>query len=154
MSEPRDDGLAGVGADGQARPPGPLQRLIRDQRVLFLLVGGANTAFSTALFAALVLLLGPAVPSAVSLTIAWVVSLLLVFNVYRHLVFRVSGNTLRDFLRFVSVNLMSFLFNAGALTLLVEVAGLPAIPVQIVITIAVVIFNYFGHKYFSFRRKQ
>ena len=37
-------------------PPGPLQRLIKDQRVLFLLVGGANTAFSTALFAGLVLI--------------------------------------------------------------------------------------------------
>ncbi|MEN5374771.1 MULTISPECIES: GtrA family protein [Stenotrophomonas maltophilia group] len=131
---------------------GPLQRLIRDQRVLFLLVGGANTAFSTALFAALSWLLGPSVPSAVSLFIAWVVSLVLVFNVYRHLVFRVSGHVLRDFLRFVGVNTLSFLFNAGALTLLVEGAGLPAIPTQICITVVVVVFNYVGHKYFSFRR--
>lgn len=148
-----DGANEGIDEAGGAQPAGPLQRLIRDQRLLFLLVGGANTAFSTALFAGLVLLFGPGVPSAVSLTIAWVVSLLLVFNVYRHLVFRVSGHALRDFLRFVSVNLASFLVNAGALTLLVEILGLPAIPVQIVITIAVAVFNYFGHKYFSFRRK-
>lgn len=134
--------------------PGPLQAFIKDQRVLFLLVGGANTAFSTALFAGLVLLFGPGVPSAVSLLVAWVVSLLLVFNVYRHLVFRVRGHALRDFMRFTSVNVVSFLLNAGALTLLVEVMGLPAIPTQIGITFAVVVFNYFGHKYFSFRREK
>lgn len=131
---------------------GPLQRLIKDQRVLFLLVGGINTAFSTALFAILSWWLGPKVPSAASLFIAWVVSLLLVFNVYRHLVFRVSGHVLRDFFRFVGVNVISFLINAGALTLLVEGAGFPPIPTQIAITFAVVVFNYLGHKYFSFRR--
>lgn len=131
---------------------GPLQRIIRDQRVLFLLVGGVNTAFSTALFALLSWTLGPQVPSAASLFIAWVVSLLLVFNVYRHLVFRVQGHVLRDLLRFVSVNVVSFLINAGALTLLVEGLGLPAIPTQIAITFLVVVMNYVGHKYFSFRR--
>lgn len=133
-------------------PPGPLQRLIKDQRVLFLLVGGANTAFSTALFAGLVLL-GPKVPSVVSLGIAWVVSLVLVFFIYRRLVFRVSGNGWRDFLRFTSVNVGSLLLNMGALALLADVLGLPAIPTQIVITVLVVIFNYVGHKHFSFRRR-
>lgn len=131
---------------------GPLQRIIKDQRVLFLLVGGANTAFSTALFALLSWTLGPDVPSAISLFTAWVVSLVLVFNVYRHLVFKVRGQVWRDFMRFVGVNIVSFLINAGALTLLVEGAGLPPIPTQIAITFVVVIFNYIGHKYFSFRR--
>lgn len=134
-------------------PPGPLQRLIKDQRVLFLLVGGANTAFSTALFAGLVLLLGPSVPSVASLGIAWVVSLVLVFFVYRRLVFRVTGNGWRDFLRFTSVNVGSLLLNMGALALLADVLGLPAIPTQIAITVLVVIFNYVGHKFFSFRRR-
>lgn len=139
-------------AAADSKEPGPLQRLIRDQRILFLVVGGANTAFSTALFAALVLMLGPQVPSAVSLFIAWIVSLVLVFNAYRHLVFRVRGNALRDFWRFVGVNIASFLLNVGALTVFVEILGFPAIPVQVLITVAVVLFNYFGHKYFSFRR--
>ena len=133
--------------------PGPLQRLIKDQRVLFLLVGGANTAFSTALFACLVLLLGPDVPSVVSLGIAWLVSLVLVFLVYRRLVFRVTGNGWRDFLRFSSVNVGSLLLNIGALALLADVLGLPAIPTQIGITVLVVVFNYVGHKHFSFRRR-
>jgi len=152
-----DENTARNGASSPAQfggAPGPLQKIIKDQRVLFVLVGGANTAFSTALFAVLVLLLGPRAPSAVSLLLAWVVSLVLVFNVYRYLVFRVRGHALRDFLRFTSVNVVSFLFNAGALTLLVEVMGLSAIPTQIAITVVVVVFNYFGHKYFSFQRSK
>ncbi|WP_164514573.1 GtrA family protein [Pseudoxanthomonas sp. SGT-18] len=133
--------------------PGPLQRFVSDQRVLFLLVGGANTLFSTALFAALVLWFGPGVPSVVSLGIAWVVSLLAVFFVYRRLVFRVEGHFWLDLARFSSVNGMALLLNAGALALLVDLGGLPAIPVQVAITALVVVFNYVGHKYFSFRRK-
>lgn len=133
--------------------PGPLQRIVKDQRVLFLLVGGANTAFSTALFALLVILFGPGVPSVVSLGIAWVVSLLAVFVVYRRLVFRVRGHFWLDLGRFASVNAVALLLNAGALALLADIAGLPAIPVQIAITVLVVVFNYFGHKHFSFRRR-
>lgn len=132
--------------------PGPLQRIIKDQRILFLLVGGANTAFSTALFAGLVLAFGPEVPSAVSLGLAWLISLVLVFFVYRKLVFRVYGQGLRDFFRFASVNAGSLLLNAAALTILSDIAGLHPIPTQIAITAVVVVVNYFGHKYFSFRR--
>lgn len=143
-------GTAGLPLSGA---PGPLQRLIRDQRVLFLLVGGANTVFSTAVFAFLVVTLGPGIPSVVSLGIAWVVSLLVVFVVYRRLVFRVRGHFWLDLARFASVNVVTLLINAGALGLLADIWGWPAIPVQIGITLLVVVFNYFGHKYFSFRRK-
>ncbi|PTT58861.1 hypothetical protein DBR33_00260 [Stenotrophomonas sp. HMWF022] len=69
------------------------------------------------------------------------------------MVFRVSGNGWRDFLRFTSVNVGSLLLNMGALALLADVLGLPAIPTQIAITVLVVIFNYVGHKHFSFRRR-
>lgn len=143
----RPDGIPRSGASG------PLQRLIRDQRVLFLLVGGANTVFSTALFAILVFALGPDIPSVVSLGSAWMVSLLAVFFVYRRLVFRVRGQFWLDLTRFAGVNVVSLLLNAVALGLLSDIGGLPAIPVQIGITVIVVIFNYFGHKHLSFRRK-
>lgn len=128
------------------------RRILSDQRMLFLLVGGANTAFSTLLFAVLVIAFGPEIPSAVSLVLAWVVSLVLVFFVHRKLVFRVEGRVLRDLIRFAGVNLASLFINVVALTLLVEVAGLSPIPSQLAITVLVVLFNYIGHKYFSFRR--
>lgn len=136
----------------QGAGAGPLQRLVGDQRVLFVLVGGANTVFSTLLYAALVVLLGKEMPATVSLCIAWLISVVAVFFVYRRLVFRVQGNGWRDFFRFCSVNLTSLGINAGLLALLADVLGWPPIPTQIGITLVVVVFNYFGHKYFSFRR--
>lgn len=153
--DPGSGGDAGSATAGlpMSGAPGPLQRIFKDQRVLFLLVGAGNTAFSTALFAGLILLLGPDMPAVLSLGIAWVISLVLVFFVYRRLVFRVSGNGWCDFLRFTSVNIGSLLLNAAALALLADVIGLPPIPTQVVITGLVVAFNYVGHRYFSFRRR-
>lgn len=130
-----------------------LKRLLTDQRSLFLFVGAANTLFATLLFSGLVLVFGAGVPSVVSLVMAWAVSLLTGFFAHRILVFRVSGRMLPDFLRYASVTYVSLLINIGALALLADVMGLPPIPVQIGIVLFAVLFNYFGHKFFSFRRK-
>lgn len=133
-------------------PPGPLLRIIKDQRVAFLLVGGFNTAFSTALFIAIAWLY-PALPSPVVLSIAFVVSLIAVFFVYRKLVFKVKGYFWLDLARFTLVNLTMFFTNMVLLFIAHEILGYDKIPAQIVITCVTVVINYFGHKYFSFRRK-
>lgn len=134
-------------------PPGPLLRLIKTEKVAFLLVGGINTVFSTALFVALDLLFGKNVPSFVVLGTAWLISLVAVFFVYRKLVFRVSGHVLTDLARFALVNLTALLVNMVLLFVASDLLGAPRIPAQIVITCATVFINYFGHKYFSFKRK-
>ena len=146
----REPGSLGSAPSGAA--PGPLQRLVRDQRVLFVLVGGANTLFSTALYAALVLLLGHRVLAVGCLLIAWSVSLILVFIVYRRLVFRVVGHFWRGLARFASVNFASLMLNSLLLLTATEVAGFHPIYSQIAITCFIVVFNYVGHKYFSFKR--
>lgn len=141
-------------ADGPPRTMAArLKRILTDQRSLFLMVGAANTLFATLLFAGLVLLFGPSVPSVVSLVIAWLVSLLSGFFAHRLLVFRVEGHMLRDLLRYAGVNYLSLLINAGALTLLSDVLGLPPIPVQVGIVCFVIVFTYVGHRSFSFRRR-
>ena len=149
-----DQPVASDGAPHASGPLGRLLRLVKDPRVLFVLVGGANTVFSTGLFAVLVLAFGPGVPAAVSVLIAWTVSLVCVFFVYRRLVFRVRGHVWRDLVRFAGVNSVSLLVNLGLITLLADVLGLAAIPVQIGITCLIVVFNYLAHKHFSFRRRK
>lgn len=134
-------------------PPGPLLKLIKDQRVAFVLVGGANTVLSTLLFIALDLLFGRNVPSPVVLSTAWIISLVAVFFVYRKLVFRVSGHVWLDLGRFALVNLTSLLINMALLYVASDLLGAPRIPAQVAITGCTVFINYFGHKYFSFRRK-
>lgn len=127
-------------------------KVIKDQRVAFLLVGGANTAFSTGLFIALALAF-PQAPSFVLLTVSWTVSLIAVFFVYRKLVFRVKGHVWLDLGRFALVNLTSLLINVSLLSLFADILGLPRIPTQLAITFLSVVISYFGHRHFSFRRK-
>lgn len=130
-----------------------LRNFLKDQRFLFLVVGGFNTLFGTALFAGLILLLGRRVPSSLCLGISWSISLVLAFFAYRLFVFRVKGHLGLDFVRFAGTNLTSLIINLVALTVLADVLGWPAIPVQIGVTCFVVVFNYLGHKHVSFRRE-
>jgi putative flippase GtrA len=133
-------------------PPGPLMKIVKDQRVAFLLVGGANTAFSTGLFIVLALAF-PQAPSFILLSASWTVSLIAVFFVYRKLVFRVKGHVWLDLGRFALVNLTSLLVNIGLLSLFADLLQFPRIPTQLAITLLSVIISYFGHRHFSFRRK-
>ena len=127
-------------------------KVVKDQRVAFLLVGGANTAFSTGLFIVLALAF-PQAPSFVLLTASWTVSLVAVFFVYRKLVFRVKGHVWLDLGRFALVNLTSLLINVSLLSLFADILGFPRIPTQLFITLLSVVISYFGHRHFSFRRK-
>ncbi|MGM9472055.1 GtrA family protein [Pseudarthrobacter sp. YS3] len=133
-------------------PPGPLIKIVKDQRIAFLLVGGANTAFSTGLFIVLALTF-PHAPSFILLSVSWTVSLVAVFFVYRTLVFRVKGHVWLDLGRFALVNLTSLLVNIGLLSLFADLLQFPRIPTQLAITLLSVIISYFGHRHFSFRRK-
>ncbi len=151
-----------AGDDGQIRPPagmtgvpGPLLRLIRDQRVAFLIVGGMNTAIGAVWFV-LFLWLFPrgAVGYLSTLLCANTAAVLCAFVLYRRFVFRVTGHVLRDLARFELVNLSTLGFNFAALPLLVEVFGWPVLLSQLAITGATVVYSWFAHRGFSFHRSR
>ncbi|WP_336923668.1 GtrA family protein [Aquipuribacter sp. SD81] len=138
-------------------PPSRLaraRRLAGDERVLFVGVGAVNTLIGTVAFVGLQLTLGRVAHYLVVLLAAHVVSVLCAFVLHRRLVFRVRGNVLLDLLRFETVYLGALGVNLLALPLLVEVAGLPVIPSQLLVVFVTALMSYVGHKYFSFRRKQ
>lgn len=138
---------------------GPLFRLIRDQRVAFLLVGGFNTGIGFLLFVAFDLtvgrlvdgLAGRVVGSLATLGCAHVVAVLVAFVMYRTFVFRVRGHVWRDLLRFQAVYLLSTGINAVVLPIFVHL-GFNRILVQLAFLAVSVCISYFGHKHFSFRR--
>ena len=140
-------------------PPGPLMRLIRDQRVAFLIVGGINTVVALAIFAACSLSvghfvdqrLGKVAGSVVTLVIAHVLSVVFAFIMHRRFVFRVRGHVLRDLVRFESIYLTGGGINVVALPVLVEL-GLDRILAQAIIMAFGTVLTYFGHRHFSFRR--
>ena len=151
-----------AGDDAEVRPPagmtgvpGPLFRLIRDQRVAFLIVGGMNTAIGTAWFV-LFLWLFPhgAIGYLSALACAHLAAVLCAFVLYRRFVFQVTGHVLRDLARFELVNLSTLSFNFAVLPLLVEVLGWPVLLSQLAITGATVVYSWFAHRGFSFRRSR
>jgi putative flippase GtrA len=149
-----------AGDDAQIRPPagmsgapGPLFRLVRDQRVAFLIVGGMNTAIGTVWFV-LFLWLFPhgATGYLGTLACAHIAAVLCAFVLYRRFVFRMTGHVLRDLARFELVNLSTLGFNFAALPLLVEVFGWPVLLSQLGVTCVTVLCSWFAHRGFSFRR--
>jgi putative flippase GtrA len=157
ISAENDSAVAGPpGASGQ---PGPLLRLVRDQRVAFLIVGATNTAVGFLLFVGFELTVGRYVDVAVNrvagslatLLCAHVLAVLFAFVLYRRFVFRVRGHVLRDLARFEAVYLVAITINAVVLPILVEL-GVQRILAQASILIVTTLISYFGHRHFSFRR--
>jgi putative flippase GtrA len=74
------------------------------------------------------------------------------FVLYRRFVFRVTGHVLRDLARYELVNLSILGFNFAALPLLVEVFGWPVLLSQLVVAGVTVLYSWFAHRGFSFRR--
>jgi putative flippase GtrA len=144
---------------GGNEPPGLLLRLIRDQRVAFLIVGGINTVVGFGLFILFDFTVGRAVDSAAgtvlgslaTLGCSHVLGVIFAFVMHRRFVFRVTGHLWRDLARFESVYLVALAFNAVTLPVLVEV-GLNRIVAQAIITLISTVLSYVGHRYFSFRR--
>jgi putative flippase GtrA len=143
----------------ETAPPGPLIRLVNDQRVAFLVVGGINTVAGLSFFVACSVTVGQlvdhrfgkAAAALVTLGVAHVLAVLFAFVMHRRFVFRVRGHVLRDLVRFWSVYLTALGINIVTLPLLVEL-GLNRIVAQGIIVACSTLLSYFGHRHFSFRR--
>ena len=163
MADP-SDGVAATDQEAPAphsdvepasAPRGLLLKVIKDQRIAFLLVGAFNTVFGWVLFAvaqrALGQHLGP-FGYMVSLYVSYAVSIFCAFLLHRYLVFRVRGHFWLDLGRFTLVNLAGLGINTVLLPLVIETTRIAPIVAQGCVALAVAVVSYAGHKYFSFRR--
>lgn len=130
--------------------------LLDDERVRFLIVGGFNTLFGYALFVVFELVTGPQLGYFFSLYASFSIACLVAFVLHRYYTFRAhdSGNIFIDFVRFVSVYIVTLVLNSIALPLLVEAVGMSPLLAQGLIVLVTTLTSYFGHKYFSFRRRR
>ncbi len=144
--------LEPVPAGDRTAPPGFLVRVVRDQRVAFLIVGGVNTVVGFAWFVLFHRLVGGAVGYMGTLVCAHVAAVLCAFVLHRRFVFRVHGHLWLDLARFEVVNLGTLGVNAALLPLFVELGHLPVVPAQAAATAMTVVLSFVGHRFFSFRR--
>ncbi|MDJ0394272.1 GtrA family protein [Rhodococcus sp. G-MC3] len=135
-----------------AQPTGPLMRLIGNQGVAFILVGGFNTVLGTAWFVAWQLTVGEQLGYHAAIVFGYLCNVVTAFCTNRYLVFRVRGRIFRDFWRFVVVNSGAFVINLALMTVAVSILGFTPIPSQLVITLFTAGVSFFGYRDFSFRR--
>jgi putative flippase GtrA len=76
------------------------------------------------------------------------------FLTSKFMVFRTSGNYLREFLKFGMFYLSYFMVNLAALPILVELAGMNPVWAQMLFTVLVVISSYFWHSRITFSARQ
>lgn len=129
-------------------------RLLEDERVRFVLIGGVNTVVGYGLFAAFELSVGRVIGYLGSLYASYAIATLLAFYLHRRFTFRASksGRMLVDFVRFQSVYVVSLIVNTVALPVLVEWVKLNPLIAQGIIVMITTTISYAGHKWFSFRR--
>jgi len=72
---------------------------------------------------------------------------------YKIFVFKTEGNYLREYARFYVVYGSAFLLNFALLPLCVEILRISPVLAQAGLIFINVIFSYFGHKNFSFRKR-
>src|SRR5450756_816022 len=136
---------------GMSGPPGWFLRVVRDQRVAFLMVGAVNTAVGFICFAGFLTLLGQQRYMA-TLLCSHIIAVLIAFVLYRFVVFRVRGHVLADLWRFETVYLSALAVNFVLLPGLVEIAHLPVLLAQALIVLVTSVMSWLGHKHYSFRR--
>ena len=138
---------------GMSGSPGPLMRIIKNQPLAFLLVGGVNTTLGTGWFIVWQLLIGERYGYHAAIVLGYLCNVLCAFAMYRYLVFRVRGHFFRDLLRFFVVNFGAFLANISLMTVAVSFLHPPPIPSQLVAPAVMEVVSFFGYRDFSFRRK-
>lgn len=123
-----------------------------ETKVRFILAGAFNTGLGLAVFPVLYLALNPlGLHYLAVLTISQLFCVTVAFLTNKFLVFRTSGNYLKEYGRFIMFHLSYFLVNLVALPMLVEIMHMNPIWAQTLFAVLVIVSSYFWHSRITFR---
>jgi len=120
------------------------------QKIDYLLIGIWNTIFGYSVFVALYFIFAAYIHYMVIWAASTVLAITNAYIGYKAFVFRTKGNYLREYLRFYVVYSGSMGLNIILLPLCVELLKITPPLAQAGIIVISVVFNYLGHKYYSF----
>ena len=135
------------------RLPRPLLALINDRRVRYVLTGGGSAAVSYLIFSATWLLASPWLHYLAVAVFTNLATAIVMYPVYRSLVFKATGPWLAGFFRFYTVFVSGLIAGLVGLPLLIEVAGLHVLVAQMIMTIAVPLISYQVYRLWAFAQK-
>jgi putative flippase GtrA len=123
----------------------------RREQVLYLVIGGWNTAFGYGIWALMQFLLGDHLHYLVIVLLAWPIAVLNAYIGYRYVVFRSRGPILRELPRFSLVYFLTLVANLALLPVALSVLPFNIYIVQALLLVTVVVCSYLSHRYYSFR---
>lgn len=121
-------------------------------KLRFLIAGGFNTAAGYSLVFLGQYILSGSLPPQVIFVLAYLVASVLAFSVMKHLVFRTSGNYLREYGRYLLSSAASVLMGIIVLSLFIHYLGLNEYAGQFFAMSASVITSYIALQYYAFSR--
>jgi putative flippase GtrA len=130
-----------------------IARLLKDDRIRYLIAGGYNTAFGYYVFALLYEIMGHQVNYVVVLLLSHVESVTSAYFVYALFVFHHAARGISAYLRFNLVYVGVLGINIVALPFLVEWFKLNVLFSQALITVITVVCSFVMHKTFTFRKR-
>lgn len=130
----------------------PRQLWRNNQKIRYLTIGAWNTAAGYGIFAVLYLALGEHIGYLIIAVLSHLLAVTQSFVTQRRLVFLSTGNWQAEYIRFHLAHLGSLTIGLGMLSAMVEVFRLSPLVAQGMITVLVVIFSYFVHLHFTFRK--
>lgn len=122
-----------------------------DERVRFAIAASCNMGLRYLIFIALVFAFGN-LHYQITLLFMWLISSFIAFYSYKKLVFATQGNHLQEYLKSISVWILSYFINAGILSLLVNKLVLNLYLAQGIAISFLLITNYLLFKHFAFSR--
>jgi len=120
-------------------------------KVRFLFAGALNTTIGLAVYPILYYFAAPLkLHYLIILVISQVLCVSFSFMTNKFLVFRTSGNYLREFGKFLTFHFFYFLANLAALPALVELADMDPVWAQTLFAGLIIVTSYFWHSRFTF----
>ncbi len=128
--------------------------LVQSQFLRYLAVGVWNTAFGIGLYWLVYRLFGHSVHYLILAVPVNILAITNAFLCYKLLVFRTRGNWFGEYFKCFLVYGGGALASMALLWLFVDCFHLNPVVANVAGTALVVVGSYFGHKYFSFRRRE
>lgn len=130
-------------------PTGLVRAALANEQIRYVVVAGTTTLLYLGVLAGL---LATGLPYMVAILLAQAAIISIAFPTYRRLIFRSNQSWRHDLPRFLGVWGSGFLAGVVATPLLVELAGVPPLPAQVIAVVVVAVLSYLGHRYISFGR--
>jgi putative flippase GtrA len=121
----------------------------------YIFVGILNTAFAFCIFPLFYFFLESFVSSyQLILGVAYIATTSFAFLTQKHIVFRSNGSHVREFLRFLLLQIFIYILNICYLSWVLPFFNLNVIYVQITFTLLIFVISYFWNKLVTFNLKQ